>query len=103
MSSRTRRSAPSRADPGADSLQLPRLCRAVWIRQREGVRRVELHVLDDRLAPVANGKPDAPARTVVREGLSYVTWSRAGRSYMFVARMPEQQVDELAQTLVARF
>ena len=52
---------------------------------------------------IANGKLDAPPRTVGREGLNYVTWSRAGRSYMFVARMPEQHVDELAQTLVARF
>ena len=40
---------------------------------------------------IANGKPDAPPRTVAREGLSYVTWSRGGKSYMFVAHMPEQQ------------
>ena len=52
---------------------------------------------------IANGERDAPPRTVAREGLSYVTWSRAGRSYMFVARMPEQRVAELAQTLSARF
>ena len=52
---------------------------------------------------IANGKPDAPARTVTREGLSYVTWSRARRSYMFVARMPEQRVADLAQSLSARF
>jgi anti-sigma factor RsiW len=52
---------------------------------------------------IANGKPDAPPRAVAREGLSYVTWSRGGRSYMFVAHMPEQQVADLAQTLTARF
>ena len=52
---------------------------------------------------IANGKPDAPPRTVAREGLSYVTWSRAGRSYMFVAHMPDQQVADLAQTLTTRF
>jgi len=52
---------------------------------------------------IANGKPDAPPRTVARENLSYVTWSRGGRSYMFVARMPQDRVAELAQTLVARF
>jgi anti-sigma factor RsiW len=52
---------------------------------------------------IANGKPDAPARTVVREGLSYVTWSRGGRDYMFVAHMPEQRVADLAQTLAGRF
>ncbi len=52
---------------------------------------------------IANGKPDAEPRTVTREGLSYVTWSRGGRSFMFVARLPEQRVAELAQPLVARF
>jgi len=51
----------------------------------------------------ANGEPDAAPRTVAGEGASYVTWSRAGRSYMFVARMPERMVAELAQPLVARF
>ncbi len=52
---------------------------------------------------IANGESDAPPRTVAREGLSYVAWSRGGRSYMFVAHMPEQQVADLAQTLAARF
>ena len=52
---------------------------------------------------IANGKPDAPPRAVAREGLSYVTWSRGGKSYMFVAHMPEQRIADLAQTLAARF
>ena len=51
----------------------------------------------------ADDKPDAPPRTVAREGVSYVTWSREGKSYMFVAHMFEQQVADLAQTLSARF
>jgi anti-sigma factor RsiW len=52
---------------------------------------------------IADGKPDAPARTVAHEELSYVTWSKGGRSYMLVARMPEQKVADLAQPLVSRF
>lgn len=52
---------------------------------------------------IANGKPDTPWRTGRREGLSYLTWSRGGRSFMFVGRMTEQRVAELGQTLVARF
>lgn len=74
----------------------------------EGDPLAEIAYTDAGGAPVlfcviANGGPDAPPRTVTREGLSYVAWSRGGRSYMFVARMPEQRVAELAQTLAARF
>ena len=52
---------------------------------------------------IANGKPDAPPRAVRREGVSYVAWSRGGRSFMFVGRMAEERVAELGQTLAARF
>ena len=52
---------------------------------------------------IANGKPNAAPRMVAREGLSYVTWSRGGRSYMFVGRMPEQRIAELALPLTTRF
>jgi anti-sigma factor RsiW len=52
---------------------------------------------------IASGEPDAQPRMVTREGLSHITWSRGGRSYMFVGRLPEQRVAELAQPLVARF
>ncbi len=52
---------------------------------------------------IANGKPRAPPRMVAHEGLSYVTWSRGGRSFMFVGRMPEQRVAELALPLTTRF
>ncbi len=52
---------------------------------------------------IANGNPDAPPRNVAREGLSYAAWSRGGKSYMLVARMPERKVADLAQTLVGRF
>jgi anti-sigma factor RsiW len=52
---------------------------------------------------IADGTPDAPPRMVAREGLSYVAWSRGGRSYMFVGRMPQQRVAELALPLESRF
>ena len=71
-------------------------------------RLAEIAYTDAGGAPVlfcviANGKPDAPPRTVGRDGLSYVAWSRGGRSFMFVGRMTEQRVAELGQTLAARF
>jgi anti-sigma factor RsiW len=74
----------------------------------DGEPLAEIAYTDAGGAPVlfcvmADGKPDAPPRTVTREGLTYVTWSRRGRGYMFVARMPEQRVAELAQLLLARF
>ena len=52
---------------------------------------------------IANGKPDASPRTLSREGLSYVFWSRGGRSFMFVGRLPEQRVAALGLTLATRF
>ena len=75
----------------------------------EGDASGEIAYTDAGGAPVlfcltANGNADAPPpRNVAREGLSYATWSRGGKSYMFVARMPERQAADLAQTLVARF
>jgi anti-sigma factor RsiW len=52
---------------------------------------------------IANGRPDAPPRAVRRDGLSYLAWSRGGRSFMFVGRMTEERIAELGQTLAARF
>ena len=74
----------------------------------EGEPLAEIAYTDAGGAPVlfcviANGKPRAPPKMVAREGLSYVTWSRGGRSYMFVGRMPEQRVAELALPLTTRF
>ena len=74
----------------------------------EGDPLAEIAYTDAGGAPVlfcviANGKPDAPPRMVAHEGLSYVTWTRGGRSYMFVGRMPEQRVAELALPLTAQF
>ncbi len=74
----------------------------------EGAPLGEIAYTDAAGAPVlfcmtANGAPEAPPQTSVKSGLSYVAWSRGGKSYMFVGRMPERQIADLAQTLVARF
>jgi len=52
---------------------------------------------------IADGAPDEPPRTVMRNGQSYVAWARGGKSYMVVARMAAPQVADLARTLVSRF
>jgi anti-sigma factor RsiW len=74
----------------------------------DGAPLGEIAYTDAAGAPVlfcvtANGNPDAPPRNVAHEGVTYATWSRGGKSYMFVARMPEREVADLAQTLIARF
>ena len=74
----------------------------------DGAPLGEIAYTDKSGAPVlfcviADGKPDAAARAVARDGLSFVTWTRGGKSYMLLARMPKDEVAELAQPLTARF
>jgi anti-sigma factor RsiW len=52
---------------------------------------------------IANGERTSPLRTVTRDGLSYATWSKDGKSYILIAHMPEARVAELARPLEARF
>ena len=52
---------------------------------------------------IANGAKTLPLRTEARDGLSYAAWSKDGKSYMLVARMPEAQIAELARPLESRF
>jgi anti-sigma factor RsiW len=102
-------SAKVGVDLTPDSVAIPGLrYRTALNFSYDGAPLAEIAYTDAGGAPVlfcvtANGERDAAPRTVAREGVSYVTWSRAGRSYMFVARMPEQRVAELAQTLSAHF
>jgi hypothetical protein len=44
----------------------------------------------------------SPLRTEARDGVSYATWSKDGKSYILIARMPEAQVAELARPLEGR-
>jgi len=52
---------------------------------------------------IANGAKASPLRTEARDGLSSGAWSKDGKSYMLVARMPEAQIAELARSLESRF
>ena len=51
----------------------------------------------------ADGASTAPLRIEKGDGVSYATWSKDGKSYMLVARLPEAQVAELARPLQSRF
>lgn len=102
-------SAKVGVDLAPDKLELPGLrYRMALNLAYDGAPLAEIAYTDAGGAPVlfcviANGKPDAPPRSFARESLSYVAWSHGGRSYMLVARAPEQQVAERAGTLAARF
>jgi anti-sigma factor RsiW len=74
----------------------------------EGTPLGEIAYVDSTGAPVlfcviANGRGDAPARSEKRGSFSLTSWSRKGRGYLVISRMPEQRVAELAHTLQARF
>jgi len=50
----------------------------------------------------ANQAPDAPLRSERRDDLSLASWSRGGRSFLVVGRVPEERALALAQTLEKR-
>ncbi len=63
--------------------------------------------VDPEGAPVllcifANKAPDAAMRSERRGDLSLAWWSRDGRSYLVIGRMPEERATTLAQTLEKR-
>jgi anti-sigma factor RsiW len=63
--------------------------------------------VDSKGAPVlfcviANGTPNALARTEKREDFSLADWSRGGHGFLVIARKPAEQVAEWAQTLEKR-
>jgi anti-sigma factor RsiW len=74
----------------------------------EGVPLGEVAYTDAKGDPaafcvIADGAKASPLRTETRGLFSYAAWSKDGKSYMLVGRMPEAEVAELAQPLVARF
>jgi anti-sigma factor RsiW len=74
----------------------------------EGAPLGEIAYVDPTGAPVLfcildDGEADAPLRSEKRDRFSLASWSRKGRSYLVIGRIPEQRVAELAHTLVARF
>ena len=68
----------------------------------------EIAFVDPRGAPVlfcviANGAADAPMRSKRRGELSLSSWSRAGRGYLVIGRLPDERIADLARTLEKRF
>jgi anti-sigma factor RsiW len=54
------------------------------------------------LCVYANHAPDAPMRSERRGDLSLASWSRGGRSYLVIGRMPTERAVALAQILEKR-
>jgi len=73
----------------------------------DGAPLGELAYVDAQGAPVlfciiANGGADAPTRSERRGDYSLTSWTRAGRGYLVIGRLPEQQIADLARTLEER-
>jgi anti-sigma factor RsiW len=74
----------------------------------DGVPLAEIAYVDGRGAPVlfcitANGGADAQTRSERRGDYSLASWSHAGRGYLVIGRLSEQQIADLARTLEERF
>jgi anti-sigma factor RsiW len=51
---------------------------------------------------IANEAPDAPMRSEQRGELSLASWSRGGRGYLVIGRIPEERAVAFAETLEKR-
>jgi anti-sigma factor RsiW len=74
----------------------------------DGAPLGEIAYVDAKGAPVlfciiADGRADAQARSERRGDYSLTSWSHAGRGYLAIGRLPEQQIADLARTLEGRF
>jgi hypothetical protein len=81
--------------------------RAAFNLAYDGTPLAEIAYTDAKGDPVAfcvlaNGEKMSPLRTEARDGVSYATWSKDGKSYILIARMPEAHVAELARPLEGR-
>ena len=73
----------------------------------EGAPLGEITYVDAHGSPVlfcviAKRTADAPVRSERRHNLSLASWSRDGRGYLVIGRMPEARAAELARTLEKR-
>jgi anti-sigma factor RsiW len=55
------------------------------------------------LCVIADGGADTPNHSEKRGELALTSWSRGGRGYLLIGRLPEDQVAGLAETLKVRF
>jgi anti-sigma factor RsiW len=74
----------------------------------DGAPLGEIAYVDAQGAPVlfciiANGGADAPTRSERLGEYSLTSWSHAGRAYLLIGRLPEQQIADLARMLESRF
>ena len=103
------RSAPERARTlTPENVALPGLRFTVaFMLSYDGSPLGAIAYVDPEGAPVllcvyANHAPDAPIRSERRGDLSLAFWSRGGRSYLVIGRMPTERAVALAQTLEKR-
>jgi anti-sigma factor RsiW len=97
------------ADLTPESVRLPDLqFKVAIILSYDGSPLGEIAFVDPRGAPVlfcviANGAADAPMRSKRRGELSLSSWSRGGRGYLVIGRLPDERIADLARTLEKRF
>ena len=91
-----------------DKVALPGLrFTTAFILSYDGSPLGEIGYVDETDAPVvfcviADGRADAPIRTERRGDFSLAEWSRGGRGFLVVGRMPTERAAELAQSLQTR-
>ena len=73
----------------------------------EGSPLAVIAYVDPQGAPVllcimGNQPVDTPVRTSRRGGLSAASWSRGGRGFLAIGRIPEEKAADLARTLEQR-
>jgi anti-sigma factor RsiW len=96
------------ADLTPEKLALPGLRFTVaFMLSYEGLPLGAIAFVDPEGAPVllcvyANHAPDAPMRSEQRDDLSLAWWSRGGRSYLVIGRMPTERAVALARSLEKR-
>ena len=92
-----------------ESVRLPDLqFKVAFLLTYDGSALGQIAFVDPRGDPVlfcviANGGADAPMRSKRRGELSLSSWSRAGRGYLVIGRLPDERIADLARTLEKRF
>ena len=97
------------ADLTPESVRLPDLqFKVAFMLTYDGSALGQIAFVDPRGDPVlfcviANGGADSPTRSERRGKLSLSSWSHAGRGYLVIGRLPDEQIADLARTLEKRF
>ncbi len=92
-----------------DTVALPGLTyKVAFILAYEGSPLGEVAYVDATGKPVlfcviASGAADSSVRTEIRDEFSLASWSRGGRGYLVIGRLPEQQAMQFAHVMETRF